>query len=547
MPTPRLPLSRTALAILLTGSLASGVTGCGGSDGDDTTTITGSVFASAVAGASCVAKDTGDATLAGPVTTSASGTYSIEIPNDRLSEDLIIECHSGIFTDEATGMTNQQAGKLAAFLPGGALSANTHAHLTPDSTILYELVTRHGKTLADARMLFNTAFGYAPDHTTAPTDATHPAGDAGEDELLAGLRAAIYSQLSADLGLTAEQQFDLLTSLAEDLADGTLDGGATIPNTTTALPADIQNRFTLALMNFRAAKDQSGLTNDKIGTLPFAKMALTDSYKVEYLPGTMAAMMGKTRFKLRLTDHATEQAVSGETVTLMPLMYMAAHNHSTPLEGCTESATAGEYDCTIFYLMASSMMDGTSMGYWDLKVMIGGMTGESTHFYPHVMMAMGDTTRAILKGVNDEIPGMAMEGDMATAEKRSYYLFKSNLSGMTDNHTFQLFIAAKESMMSYPAVTSTRILSEGNMDYELAISSMNVEVSTDHNTWISANEDGNGYWTATGITGLTNAEQGEIYVRMSVNGEQKSTDGNVANGSNAYATFLITPGSSMSM
>jgi hypothetical protein len=551
----RLPVLRTVSTLLLTGALSTGLVGCinnNESDGHDhaehSVTLYGSVFAAPVNGAGCVVKNTSGAILEGPETTGTDGSYSILVHEDYLTSDVLVECTGGSYVDEATGNTVSTAGKLSVYIAANTLADGSQVHATPASTIIAELVSNHGKSLSEAETLFSNAFGFSPDFGTAPTDATNPATGATDDELLAGLRAAAFSQMTTDLGLTAAQQFDLLTALAQDLSDGQMDGDdmsgtVTIPGTSTMLTADIQNRFGNAMLNFRdGGNDMSGLANDKIGNLPFAKMAMSDNYRLEYVPGSMAAMQGKTQFQIKVTDAATGMTPqSGLSLSLMPMMHMAMHMHSTPVEGCSESTTAGTYDCTLYYLMASQMMSGDSMGYWDLKVMIGGMMGESAHFYPSVMMAMGDSTRATLKGVSDEINGMN------GVENRSYYLFKSGLSGMTGNHSFQLFIAAKESMMSYPAVTTGGILNNGDADYELAVSSVNVELSTDATTWVTATEDGNGYWTATGLSGLTDGTQGELYVRLTINGEQKSTDGNMASGANAYATFLVTPGGMGSM
>jgi hypothetical protein len=544
------PIPPRLSTLVLAAALSSGIVGCSNS-GENTdhdhdahsVTIYGSAFAAPVNGASCTVKNTSGTTLVGPATTGTDGSYSLQVHEDYLENDVRVECTGGSYVDEATGNTVAIAGKLSVYIAGNTLADGSEIHATPASTIIAELVSNHSKTLSEAETLFTNAYGFTPHVGTAPTDATNPATGATDHELLAGLRAAAFSQMGADLGLTAAQQFDLLTALAQDLSDGQMDGadmsGAiTIPGTATLLMADMQNRFGTAMLNFRdGGNDMSGLGNDKIGNLPFAKMAMSDNYRLEYIPGSMAAMQGKTQFQIRVTDAATGMTPqSGLTLSLMPMMHMAMHTHSTPVEGCSESTTAGTYDCTLYYLMASQMMNGDSMGYWDLKVMLGGMQGESAHFYPSVMMAMGDSTRATLKGVNDEISGMN------GAENRSYYLFKSDLSGMTGNHSFQLFLAAKESMMSYPAVSSGGILNSGDASYELTISSISVEVSTDATTWVSATEDGNGYWTATGLTGLSDGTQGELYVRLSVNGEQKSTDGNMASGANGYATLLVTPG-----
>jgi hypothetical protein len=219
-------------------------------------------------------------------------------------------------------------------------------------------------------------------------------------------------------------------------------------------------------------------------------------------------------------------------------MHMATMEHGTPVDDCVESATAGVYDCTAYYLMASQMANGTSMGYWNLEVTIdNGTTEESAEFTPAVMMAMGDTVRGTLKGQTDMIANMGMMGET----QRTYYLFKDSVAGTTGNHTFNLFIAARETMMSHPAVSVGTVLNSGNMLYELTVSTMTVEVSTDGNNWIAATDNGNGHWSASGISGLTDDQQGTLYVRLTVNGEQKTTNGSAPAGENAYATFLITP------
>ncbi|MES0328133.1 MAG: hypothetical protein ABUK13_08080 [Gammaproteobacteria bacterium] len=549
--THHLSFSRTAIATLLATTLSAGITGCSSDSGTSSTTIDGSTFASAVNGASCTIQDINGNIIVDNITTSATGTYSASIPNVNLNDDLVLICNGGTYTNEANANANETAGMLAAFADGGTLTTGGALHATPDSTIMYQLRVQHQMTLVDAETAFSAAFGYTPDNSIAPTDATGPAAGATDAELLAGLHAATFSQLAFELRLTAAQQFELMLALADDISDGTLDGvNATVPVSAAGavLPADIQNQFTLAMLNFRdtanGGHDASGLTSAMIGILPFAQTALTASYTVEYLKDTMGmmemdAMEGKSQFQVRVTDSVG--APVSDTVSIMPMMHMATKTHSTPVDGaCLESVIiAGTYDCTIYYLMASAMMDGTSMGYWDLKVMIGGMMGESTHFFPPVMMAMNGTALAKLKNDGDQIFNMMLQA----AENRLYFLFKSSLTGMTGNHSFELFIAAKEDMMSFPAILTDVVLASGGSIADLVVNPIVIEVSTDPNfaTGFTATENGNGYWMAAGITGLTNDVEDTLYVRMTINGTQYSTDGTIANGSNAVATFTVTP------
>jgi hypothetical protein len=259
---------------------------------------------------------------------------------------------------------------------------------------------------------------------------------------------------------------------------------------------------------------------------------LTDSYSVEYVPGMKAAAAGMTTFKIVITDLSDGSPATGLAVSLMPIMHMATMNHSTPVGEVVEDDTQpGTYKCTVYYLMASEMPDGTSMGYWELKVLIGGMAGESATFFPSVGMSMDTTTvRATLKGQNDTITGMM------GPEKRSYYIF---YQGVTTS-TFSFFIAAKESMMSYPAVFEGTVLHDAS-GAEWTVNPIAVSVSTDGTTWVDAVDGGAGNWTVSGLSGLSSGQTGTIFVKIIINSEQKTTDGAAVNGVNGYAPFTVTP------
>lgn len=516
------------------------------SSSEDTVTINGSVFAAPVSAASVVAKDAAGNTLAGPVTTDASGNYSIDIKESDLTRNIIFESTGGSFTDEATGQSTA-AGTMTAYANGGVTSG-TGMHLTPSSSIMNLLINQYAMSYADAAAAFAAAFGYTPDSSIAPTDATAPVAGASMEQLQAGLRAGAFSQLANNLQLTAAEQFQLFAALAQDLSDGTLDGvdasgDVNISGTATYLDAAIQNQFSYALIEFHQGNgSNSGLLNTQLGDIVAGNIASTASYLVEYLPAMMGPMEGKSSFKVRITDHVGV-AQTGLTVSLMPMMHMEAHMHSTPLGSVTDNGD-GTYDLEIYYLMGSSMMGGMSMGYWEVKVLIGGMMGEMAYFYPDVMMAMGDTARAILKGQasgTDKIAGMAMAGMPAMDMPRPYTLFNEGVTGTTGNHDVSFFVAARETMMSYPSVNTGTVLNSGDASYELTVASITVEISTDASTWVTATETANGHYAVTGLTDLTDGTTADVYVRVSVNGEQKTTDSASVSGMNGYATFTITP------
>ncbi len=534
------------------------LTACGGGGGESTSTddgnisLTGSVFAAPVRSARVTISDcNGNAVTAG-VTTNVDGSYTFNIPPSSLNQDLCIESDGGTFDDEATGTQGRSAGRLSAFIPSGSFASSANVHLTPGSTIVYDLVTQHRKSYADANTLFTDAFGYTPDVTQTLTDATNP-NSTDEASRLAGLRAALFSQLNMDMGLLASQQFSMLDALARDLSDDVLDGQdaggqVIVSGTATDLPADILNRYSMAMYNFRiGGNDNTGLSNDKLGSIPFARLAMTTSYKVEYIADSMMETEGKTNFILNISDH-DGNAVPDLNISLMPMMYMNGMEHSTPIADVINNAD-GTYDATIYYLMASSMMNGMSMGYWKLDIMIGDMGGETATFYPDIMMAMGDSVKATLKGSqldmigNAEMGGMDMDGMTMFPENRSYYLFKEDLMPMTaaeiTTYTLKFFIAANENMMSYKPVFEGARLSVGTPDV-LDISSATLEISADRGaTWHAGVDNGNGLWTVMGLP-LTADMQSELQVRLTINGEIKTTDG-TADGDDAI--MLLTPGS----
>lgn len=514
------------------------IASCGGNNNGSppaaptTTTIAGSVFAAPVAGATVVILDSsGTTTIAGPVFTGNDGTYSLSLPLSELTSTLIITATSGTFLDEATG-TPTPAKELAAYVAGGSLNAGGSVHLDPSSTIIARLVRNHGKTHSDAKSAFNAAFGYAPDLSTPPLNA--PASSATVAQRLAALRAMAFSQLTEDMGLGPEMQFDLIAALADDLADdGTVNGSTLVTAGSSTIPEDILNRMGRSIVSCitNTAMNLTGLTTAEVGILPFGRIALTNTYKVEYVPGMMPATQGKTSFKIRISNRSDGLPVTGLSLALMPKMYMATMSHMTPVGTVTDNGD-GTYTCTVYYLMAS----GPGMGYWELKVQIGGMGGETSVFYPAVGMAMAaNTVRTTLKGQLDVI------STMTGTEKRSYYLFRDGLTGTTGNHTFDLFIAAKESMMSYPAVSGGSILTSPTGTWAVDPATTSLTASTDLSSWVAGTDNGGGRWTVSGLTGLVTGTTGTIYIKLNVNSEDKTTDGNAASGANAYSTFKVMP------
>ena len=510
--------------------------GCGGSsDSNDnsvaTTTISGSVVAAPVSGASILVKDSAGNTVAGPVTSTASGEYSIDVPTSALAGDLRFEASGGTFTDEATATPGVTAGKLAAYIAGGTLAANPAVHLDPASTIVHGMVV-NGTMLPAAMADFQNAFGFTPDPAIAPKNEAPTATPADNmAQRLAALRAAAFSQMTSDLALSPDKQFLLLEALGKDLADGVLDGknaaGIVTIDGITALPEDTQCCFSQALLTMQqnTSQNRTGLTVDQIGSIPDSRTALTPTYKVEllYPAGVTNAKMGKTSFTIKLTNRSNNSPASGQTLKLIPYMHMATKDHSSPVDVVVDNGD-GTYSCTVYYLM-TTMMSGIPQGLWELQVKINA--AETAIFYPNVTMAMGTTLTRLYGSANDMVASM---GTLPPAN-RTYLLFKDGVNGST----FDLFLATRDDaqMMNFPAVSGGSILTPATGTiWTVDPLTSSVQVSTDNAIFVDAIDNGNGHWSATGLTLGTGAT---VYVKVTINGEVKT---DIA-GTTLYATFTL--------
>lgn len=523
-----IPRAAMALAMATAGLLLAACSGGGGGTTAATTSaVSGSVFAAPVNGASVTVKYAdNNATVAGPVTTAADGTYSVSIPNGALSEALRFESSGGTFTDEATGTPGVAAGRLAAYAEADSLRAGSAVHLTPASTIVSDLVAA-GNTLAQANAAFSAAFGFTDNASVAPKNDN--AAGTSDAQKLAALRAVAFSQLAEDMGppLVPADQFGLISKLADDLSDGVLNGvqgGTALTVGSVPLREDIQNRFGNALARCWAdtSCNKTGLAADKIGAPPFAKVAYTGTYRIEYIAGMMPAAMGKSQFKLRVTLHDNVTPASGG-LTLFPYMHMATKSHSSPLDNAVVENPAGTYSCTVYYLM-STEMGGMSMGFWELNVTVNG---ETATFFPYVGMAMGtDTVRAILRGVNDNV-------NNTLEPKRRYFFFKDG--EVTDDNTVHLFLAAYDSMDSWPSVAVGTTLHDA-LGAAYTVNDVLIQGSPDNVTYYDGAATG-AHWTVT-VPGLTGPID-NVYLRLRVNGEWKTTGGKSTDPD--YIPFQVTP------
>lgn len=495
-------------------------------------TISGSIFASDVGGATVTVKKTDGTTVAGPVPTNSDGTYSIDILDTALTSDLVFESTGGGFVDEET-QVNATAGSMSAFIEGGTLAAGDSVHVTPGTTIHENLITDHGKTPAEAQTAFFNAFAYNPDFTMDPVDITDPASLTADDAAkLAGWRAAVFSRLADTINVTPEQMFDMFAAIAQDLSD--------IPD--PQMPMDGMDASGAVLIGTTVVN--SPTTTDYLGTTASFTTADTANLQVTYTPLTTNNVHGKNTFKLTIMDTSGGGAtpvtglVPGTDLKVMPMMYMADRNHATPMGGITELGN-GEYEVTAYYLMPSRMMDGTAMGTWDLKVMVNM---KSVHFYPNINMAMmSNTVRVQLKGVADTIIDM---NGLEVA--RPYNLFRDNLAptgggGGGSTYDFDVFIAPMETMMSFPALLNPMMLMSGMGGTPYNVSGVVVEASVNGGSYATGTDNGDGTWSFNALNlDTTPGFSNKIRVKLTDSNEIKTTDGLTDQaGVNDSATFSV--------
>ena len=525
-----------------------------------TTTINGQAIAGAVDGTVTV-RDAAGAQLA--TGTVSAGTFAIEIPNDKLAGELDFEV-TGTYRDEVSGQTvtltatNPLALRVAAnTYQAGSLG---NAPITPDTTIIRAMVN-NGMSITAAETAFQAAFGYKPDLNAVPFDpyTTQITTQTTADQT-AAFRVGIFSQLGADLGLTAADLAELPNKLAADLADGTLDGVAGGNPVTFTSGINLQsmhqimpltNRLSIAVGKFAGSPaNVAGVAAPSMGLPPIVADAPGTTKQVTLADGTIINIkldvpytapfqMGfrnvKTTHQLTITDAATGAGIDItapgakiSTININPWMYMfSGHGHPTPIGTLINTTPAsGIYTIDIYYLMPTGMMMGTEvvpMGQWDLNIALTDTTGAApaatnVHFFPNVMMNMG-TDLLLAKGINANDTWTDM---MGVTKPREYRVWLQDIvANAGGGHDLTVYITTLGMQMGagmiFPPVYAGLMMP--------SITTVVCEVSTDGGTTWQAMPAGtiNGQYSITGLTGLSNTMQNTLDIRLTVNGNVMTT------------------------
>ncbi len=535
-----------------------------------TTTINGHSIAGAVDGTVTVRDATGTQLVTGTV---SAGAFAIEIPNAKLAGELDFEV-TGTYRDEVSGQTvtltasNPLALRIAAnTYQAGSLG---NAPITPDTTIIRAMVN-NGMSITAAETAFQAAFGYKPDLNAVPFDpyTTQITTQTTADQT-AAFRVGIFSQLGADLGLTAADLAELPNKLAADLADGTLDGAANGNPVTFTSGVNLQtmhqimpltNRLSMAVSSFAASPaNVAGVAAPSMGLPPMVadapstikQVTLADGTNINIkldAPYTAPFQMGfrnvKTTHQLTITDAATGTGIDINapgakisTININPWMYMfAGHQHGSPFSSMNiTQAASGIYTVDIYYLMPTSMMMGTEvvpMGQWDLNIALTDTTGAApavtnAHFFPKIMMNMG-TDLLLAKGTNANDTWTDMTG---VTKPREYRVWLQDIvANAGGGHDLTVYITTLGMQMGagmiFPPVYAGLMMP--------SITTVVCEVSTDGGTTWQAMPAGaiNGQYSITNLAGLSNTTQNTLDIRLTVNGNVMTT----AAGSNLQLKF----------
>ncbi|MDD2367608.1 MAG: hypothetical protein PHN84_15775 [Desulfuromonadaceae bacterium] len=277
----------------------------------------------------------------------------------------------------------------------------------------------------------------------------------------------------------------------------------------------------LLVLSFLVISACGSSTSTPLPLLPTYDTVSTATYKVVYIP-VSDSVEGKTTYKLKLTNKTTGLPVAGKVITLNPMMDMiASMDHSTPFEALIDNGD-GSYSGTIYYVMASVAADGSPMGTWNLAFTVDG---ETATFHPAVAMGMGRVAK--LKGITDKITSMTLNVPQA----RTYQIFNDGIAGSSA----KLYITASDEkmMMTFPAVYVGATLHD-ETSANVFVATMLVEVSADKTVWTPLTDGGNGHWSGALPSAI--ATGSHLYVRLTVNGEQKTTNSFAVGTSDALGT-----------
>lgn len=227
------------------------------------------------------------------------------------------------------------------------------------------------------------------------------------------------------------------------------------------------------------------------------------------------------------------RSLEGEAISLSPLMVMASGmKHGTPFENSTGTLDEnGAFTSTAYFLMPSNMPSGDPMGDWTITVTFDSQS----EIIPITVDMMSADVKTLKGSDTDQI--MNMSGGTTD---RTYYLYNRgrHINSAMNMNMFEVYVAARESMMDYQAIVDGNVLNADSM-HELTINNVLVEMCASEcdleTNWITAMAKDNYPGIYQGMNlGLSDDDSDMVMVRLTVNDEAKD------NGASENALETVT-------
>ncbi len=264
---------------------------------------------------------------------------------------------------------------------------------------------------------------------------------------------------------------------------------------------------------------------------PIAKAIDADpQYSITMSSSNVNVANGYAELTVLVNDNNNDE-LPNSPVSITPHMLMVSGmEHGTPISNSSGNLDEnGEFTSTAYFLMPSSM-NGTEMGDWTFTV---EFDGESQDFLVEVD-GMSDMQKLQGGSADSEFPdlipdtmaNMMMDNmnEMAMTN-RSYYVFNRGRMVMGDMNSFEVYVAAREDLFTYSAISGDQTLNDEVMGAELSITTASVKMCIadceNEANWQDAEHNGEeGVYKGMDL-GLAGDDTDKVQVKLIIDGVEK--------------------------